>query len=434
LVIRMPNQLHFGSASAVAYTPRSKVLHWVGPPAEAIEDTRAATAAALAEPIDFPPLRLAVVPGDKVVLALEPNVPQAAAIVAAVVEAVLEGGASPQDITVVRAEDDPQSVAEDPRAGLPEVFRQQVQLATHHPASRQDLSYLSADEHDQPIYMNRLVFDADVVVPIGCVRLDGSLGYGGVRATLYPTFADQAAQERCRAAAANGAGRGNGRGKSARRTSRRAANQRALEAEKSPAVSQDEAEHVAWLLGVVFTVQVVPGPSENVLHVLAGHLEEVLERGRRLCRDAWSFNVPERANLVVAAIEGDAQQQTWENVGRAVAAAQRVVSDNGVIAVCTELADAPGPGMRTAAAAESLEQAQRRLQKQKPPDTPAAEKWAQALSRARVYLLSRLDEEQVEQLGAAHVTSPDEIGRLIERTDSCVLLASAQYVLPTAAE
>jgi nickel-dependent lactate racemase len=374
---------------------------------------------------------MAVVPGDKVVLALEPNVPQAAAVVAAVVDEILAGGASPEDLTIVRVEVDPQSEVEDPRSRLSEANRQQVKLAIHHPASRQDVSYLAADEHDQPIYMNRQVFDADVVVPIGCIRLDGPLGYGGVRATLYPTFADQAAQERCRAAATND---GNGHTATSRRTSKRTAGQGETKTAKTPAVSQSEAEHVAWLLGVVFTVQVVPGPADNVLHVLAGHLEKVLERGRQLCREAWSFEVPERAKLVVAAIEGDEQQQTWENVGRAVAAAQRIVSDSGVIAVCTELAAAPGPGMRAAGAAENLEQAHRRLQKQKPADTAAAEQWAQALSRARVYLLSRLDEEQVEQLGAAHVAGPVEIGRLIERTESCVLLAGAQYVLPTALE
>ncbi|MEX2142893.1 MAG: lactate racemase domain-containing protein [Pirellulales bacterium] len=430
----MPNQLHFGSASAVAYTPHSRVLHWEGPPAEAIEDSRAATVAALAEPIDFPPLQMAVVTGDKVVLALEPNVPQAAAIIASVVEAVVQGGVSPSDITILRAEDDPQSAAQDPRAELSEASRQQVQLATHHPASRQDLSYLAADEHDHPIYMSRLLFDADVVVPIGCVRLDGPLGYGGVHATLYPTFADQAAQERCRAAATDGRDGGDGHKALAPRPTRRSTGRRERTAAQNAEVTQDEAEHVAWLLGVVFTVQVVPGPTENVLHVLAGQLEAVLRRGRQLCQEAWSFDVPQRANLVVAAIDGDAPQQTWDNVGRAVAAAQRIVSDNGVIAVCTELAEAPGPGVRTAAAAENLEQAQRRLQKQKPSDTPVAEQWAQALSRARVYLLSRLEEEQVEQLGAAYVTSADEIGRLIERTDSCVLLGSAQYVLPTAVE
>jgi nickel-dependent lactate racemase len=430
----MPKQLHFGSNSCVAYTPRSKVLHLEGPCAAGIDDAYAATAAALAQPIDFPPLRMAVVPGDKVVLALEPNVPQGASIVAAVVEAVVQGGVSPHDVTIVRAEEDPQSAVEDPRGRLPQDYRDQVEVAIHHPDSRQDLSYLAADEHDQPIYMNRRVFDADVVVPIGCVRLDNPLGFGGVQATLYPTFADQAAQERCRTTPAKGGGNGNGCAVPARRTSKHAAGHGEVRATKSPGVSQSEAEHVAWLLGAVFAVQVVPGPAEHVLHILAGHLEAVIDRASHLCREAWSFDVPERAKLVVAAIDGDARQQTWDNVGRAVAAARRIVSDNGVIAVCTELAAAPGPGVRAAGAAENLEQAQRRLQKHKPADAPTAEQWAQALCRTRLYLLSRLDEEQVEQLGAAHVAAPVEIGRLIERTESCVLLASAQHALPTAVE
>ncbi len=45
----MPNQLHFGSASAVSYTPRGELLHWHGPVGDAIEDTRAAAAKALAD-------------------------------------------------------------------------------------------------------------------------------------------------------------------------------------------------------------------------------------------------------------------------------------------------------------------------------------------------------------------------------------------------
>jgi hypothetical protein len=111
-----------------------------------------------------------------------------------------------------------------------------------------------------------------------------------------------------------------------------------------------------------------------------------------------------------------------------------LVDDNGVIALCTELSDAPGPGIRVAAAAQDLSQAQRRLHKQNPVDLSAAEQWAEALSKSRVYLLSRLDEQQVENVGAAHIAAAEEVGRLIERTDSCVLLEAAQYALPTTAE
>jgi nickel-dependent lactate racemase len=409
-------------------------LHWTGPSGRAIADVQAATAEALAEPIDFPPLRMAVVPGDKIVLALEPGVPRAAALIAAVVEAVMQGGASAEDITILQTADDQQAGSSDPRAELPDAYGRQVRLATHHPGDRKDISYLGADEHDEPIYVSRHLFDADVVVPIGCASLDDALQYGGVRATLYPAFADQAAQERCRAAGVNGAVASNTPRQSARRSGGQLARQSATGTPKGSGVSQHEANHVAWLLGVLFSVQVVPGKGDSILHVLAGHLEVVLERGGELCRQAWAIDVPRRASLVVAALTGNVLQQTWDNVGRAIAAAQRVVNDNGIIALCTELSDAPGPGVRAAAGAQDLSQAQKRLHKQNPVDVAAAQQWAQALSRGRVYLLSGLDEEQVENVGAAHVAAAEEVGRLIDRSDSCLLIENAQFALPTAVE
>ena len=294
--------------------------------------------------------------------------------------------------------------------------------------------------------MSRRLLDADVVVPIGCVRLDDVLGYGGARATLYPTFADKEAQLRCRTAV-NGASAGHKGGPGSKRLFRRAVDEsapsrrpakrrtgRASGDSDSAPISQSEADHVAWLLGVAFAIQVVPARADDVLHVLAGRVDEVVKRGRRLCREAWAFEVPNRASLVVAAIDGDAAQQTWDNVGRAVAAAQRLVQPNGTIALCTELTDAPGPALSAAAKAESWEQAQRQIQKQKTPDIPTAKQWARALEVARVYLLSGLDESQVEKLGAARIDNAAEVTRLIDRTRSCVLLSNAQYVLPTAAD
>jgi nickel-dependent lactate racemase len=429
----MPSELQFGSTSRVSFTPRGGTVHWPGPSLPAIADVQAATAEALETPIDFPPLRMAVVPGDKVVLALEPGVAQAPAIVAAVVAAVMQGGAAGEDITILQSQDDSRADMIDPRGELPSVYQKKVRLAMHHPGDRKDLSYLGADEHDQPIYISRHLFDADVVIPLGCVRLDDAVEYGGVRATLYPTFADQAAHERCRAAGVNGAVRGGTQRRSQHVGSRTAARSIAG-APKSSGVSQHEANHVAWLLGVLFSVQVVPGRGDNVVAVLAGHLEVVLERGHELCRQAWEIEVPRRADLVVAALTGDVEQQTWDNVGRAVAAALRVVTDNGIIALCTELSDAPGPGIRTAASAQDLLQAQKRLHKQNPVDVAAAYQWAQALSRARLYLLSRLDEEQVEDAGAAHIAAAEEVSRLIERSESCVLIEGAQFAAPTAVE
>ena len=393
----MLKQLQFGLHSTVEYSPRRELFYWEGPTASAPFDVRGRAAEVLASPLDFPPLSKAVVSGDKVVLALEPELPKANALVAATVEAVLQGGASPDEITVLRAPTDEQSPGSDPRSDLPEPLRSSVRLATHRPGLRDELSYLGADDYGQPIYISRHLFDADVVVPISCARLDEALGYGGVHATLYPTFADQAAQERCRTVTVNH------RKLDDQPSFRRGRDRNVRQSRgsgKRESVSQRDAEQVAWLLGVLFCVQAVPGTAGNLIAVLAGQHDRVIARGRQLCRQAWSVDVPGPADLVVAAIQGDDEQQTWDNVGRAIAAAQRIVSDNGAIAICTELAKPPGPGVRAVGAAENLEEAQRRLQKQRPLDAPVAHHWATALDHKRLYLLSRLDEQQVEETGA----------------------------------
>lgn len=339
-------RLRFGATSTIDFEPAAgaSLQVWDGPRLEPIADVAAATMAALNEPLEFPQLRQAIVPGDKIVLALEPGVPRAAEIIAPIVAALLTGGAEADDITILRAPDDAFSTATDPRSALPAEYRSNVHLAAHHPSARADLAYLAADEHDQPIYMSRTLVDADFVVPIGRVRMDQPLGYGGAKSTLYPTFADVDAQQRCRVPAETTTRRR----PHARRKDVGTAG-RASDSSGQAAVSQHEAEHVAWLMGVLFTVQVVPGPGESVLHVLAGRLDSVIHRARDLAREAWRFEAPQRAKLVVAAIEGPAKAQTWDQVGRALAAAQQVVTDDGAIALCTELADAPGPALLSVA-------------------------------------------------------------------------------------
>ena len=55
---------------------------WHGPAGLSQTEMTQASAASLAHPSDFPPLRQAVVPGDRVVIALGTEVPAAAEIIA----------------------------------------------------------------------------------------------------------------------------------------------------------------------------------------------------------------------------------------------------------------------------------------------------------------------------------------------------------------
>ena len=145
------------------------VVNWVGPAATG-EAALEAAAAAVETPLDFPQLKQATVPGDHVVLAVEPAVPQAAAVVAAIVPALLSGGVATEDITIVRTQADIDAQQPDPRSALPDALRDVVCLATHESGDQNHLAYLAAEPNGEPIYLNRQICEADLVVPIGYLR------------------------------------------------------------------------------------------------------------------------------------------------------------------------------------------------------------------------------------------------------------------------
>jgi len=403
----MASLLRYGTDAAVQLDipPNVLIASCEAPRGQAIHDVQAATRRALAAPLDFPPLAQAAVPGDHVALALDHGVPQQAHLMAAVVESLLAAGVNPAEITIVCAVADDGILSSDPRELLPPEIQDEINLELHDPTHRDRLSYLAASSEAKPIYVNRAIHEADLVVPISCLRLEQSLGYHGVSGGVFPAFSDQKTLERYRSP-----------------NSLASAVQRKR--------LRKEADDASWLLGVSFTIQVVPGAGEQVLHVLAGAPQSVIREGQKLCEAAWSYKVPSRASLVVASIEGDSSQQTWENVGRALSSAARAMADDGAIALCTNLEEGPGPALRFIAQTDDPPAALRQIAKERPSDALPATELLHALERGRVYLLSKLEESVVEGLGIAAVDDPNQIARLAQRHPSCIVLANAQHVVP----
>ena len=323
--------LRYGLNGSLAIDLPADVLvaDCVGPRGAAAVSITEAVRAAVTAPLNFPPLSQATVPGDEVVLALEPGLPHAAEIVAALVEHLCETGTSPERITVLRTQADVVAGAPDPRHLLPADMAS-VKLDTHEPDQRGQLRYLAATAKGRPIYLSRALCDADLVVPIGCLRCDEAINYHGVYGGLYPVFSDTKTQQRYR-------------------------NPQAVAAHTEiHARAQHEVETVGWLAGTQFVIQVLPGPDDSLLAVFAGDADTVMELGRQRSNEAWCHTVPRRASLVIGAIPGDVSQQTWDNLGRAVAAASRVVLEGGAIALCTELAADPGPAVQGLSSGDDL--------------------------------------------------------------------------------
>jgi nickel-dependent lactate racemase len=409
----MTSTLRYGTDASLSleFEPGALLAQCGVPDRVPLEEISPAIRAALAEPLEFPPLARATVPGDKIVLALEPGLPQAATLISALVDYLVEAGAAAADITILCTKADLDARGDDPRRLVAAELREKVQLRTHDPDHRDELRYLAATpKKGRPIYLNRSICDADLVVTVGCLRCEPALGYHGVNGTLYPTYSDTKSLQRFRNPNLIGA--------SADLQTR----------------ARHEVDRIGWLAGTQFTVQVIPGPGDTLLEVLAGDTSAVFAYGQSQTNAAWSFEVPRRASLVLASVGGDAGQQTWDNVGRALAAALRVVADNGAIALCTELHGEPGPALRRLVDADDLEAAVRRIGKERAADALPAVELAEALRRAKIYLLSQLDESFVEEIGIAPINTPGEIVRLAHRHKNCIVLANAQFAIATPRE
>jgi len=374
-------------------------------PGESLDEPKDALKAALENPLEYPPLAQCVTPGDRIVLALDHGVPRAGELAAAVIEELLAAGVGADGISILLADEDLRASGNDPREFLAEPLRERITLTIHDPSDTERMAYLAATDSGEPVVINRSLHDADLILPIGCLHDSASAGYFGIHTSLFPGFSDERTRSRFRSPATL--------------DTHRRQKQKLIE----------ETEHVAWLLGINFTIQVVPSADNSVLHVLAGQSAAVSLRGRELYDLAWNCRPRQKASLVVASISGDSTQQTWENFGRATAAASALVEEGGAIAVCCDLAGSPGPAARRVMGSRSRDAALRRIRKDRPDDILPVVQLAAALEYAKVYLLSRLDDEVVEELEMTPLAGAAELERLARQHKSCILLDNAPYVV-----
>jgi hypothetical protein len=351
----------------------------------------------LAAPLDFPPLAAATVPGDRVAIALDDAVPCAAQVVRGAVEALQQAGIEPEAISIVTTDAQTGATC---REACAESDVQLPQLVIHDPEDTDNLCLVGVTRRGEALLVNRTIFDADIVLPIGVARLDAAGAYD----SLFPRFSN-----------AESIGR----------------HRMPLASSESAAERVHEAQEAGWLIGVPMVVQVVPGAGETAAHVVAGEPQAVARRCEALCRQRWALHSPRHVDLVIATITGGAPSQSWANVGRALVTAERVLTDDGAVAICTNLDAPPGESLGRLIGSTDLEKTERRIGHDQGADSWPAWHLARALQRGPVYLLSQLPTETVEDMGLAPVADIAELARLAGRHDSFVVVEDSQHAMIT---
>jgi hypothetical protein len=110
-----------------------------------------------------------------------------------------------------------------------------------------------------------------------------------------------------------------------------------------------------------------------------------------------------------------------------------LVDEGGAIVVCSDLNSPPGPAVGHLMGNSNWERLERAVRNDSAVDSVPAWLLARALQRGPVYFLSQLDDELVEEMGLAPVSSLDQLARLARQHPSCIVLDDSQYAVATVA-
>ena len=353
---------------------------------------------ALEHPLDYPALRLALTPDDHVAIAVDEGIPHLGQLLVVLLEHLQQACVQADAITLICA---PPSTNQPWLDELPDEF-QDVRVEVHQPGDRKNLAYLAATKDDRRVYLNRTAVDADQLVLLTRRTYDPILGHGGAETALYPGLAEEATQHEFAAQLQNRAPAHN------------------------PWPIQQLAREASWLLGAPFFVQIIEGAGDGIANILAGPLESSSD-GERLLDARWRIEAATPADVVIASVSGD--QGNLDDLARAFFAASRVVRPGGSIVLLSDVIPSLSSGFERMRRHDDPAEALRSLLHDKPSDLAAGYMWTTAAEQAKLYLLSGLAPDVVEELFAIPLQHAGQAQKLLTDQASCLLLPDAHKTL-----
>ncbi|WP_148072770.1 lactate racemase domain-containing protein [Bythopirellula goksoeyrii] len=354
------------------------------------------------DPLDYPPLASATVPGDRVAIALQAGVPQLNQILSGTLSALAHAGVEEEYVTVVVPPGQEQLQSE-----LQDELGSRVSIVVHSSDDIEQLAMLGVTEAGEPLRLNRILCDADLVISIRPAQ--GKSSHPMPMEPIFPTFADQESINRFQTP-------------------------RHCETPSQRARLAQESDRCNALLGLSLSMDVVPGPEGSVAACMCGTPRAVAKRSAQQYRDIWGYTPSESADLVVASLGSDPSQQTWHALSRALSVAEELVSANGAIAICSAIATPPGPALKRLKDTADLSDLENKLKNAHHADSILARQLCRILQQHTVYLASSLKPTTVECLGMAPITNEEELGRLIASQNNCLLLDHAHFLQPKVSE
>ncbi len=375
----------------------NSVWQHVGP--ETVSDPVSAIRAAIDEPLEYPKIDQAVVPGDRVCLVVDPETPCWPEIVAHLRQQLLSAGLDSDSIRVVLNREVDES---DIPANLsPEKVGKVIPYGD---VMKGRAVYLASTAEGQRIYLPEEIGEADFIVSLGPFGFNDQWGYHGTCSVIYPAFASSEEQEKFRAG-----------------------NQQELTPETSRGTRQT-IDEIGWLLGLQYTVQVIPSRAGKLGHIISGANEAVYREAVNLLDQNWRVQNAKRAETVVISLPTEPGCNLWQAIQRTCRAARSLVQADGRVMLLTDLKELPRELIDPLATCEDLSDAIRLLNSLNSPEAKALHAMVSLAQTTRLYLLSDLEPDLLENLFCIPLADQKEMQNAIQGGDSYALLNGGSFV------
>jgi nickel-dependent lactate racemase len=290
-----------------------------------VADVGAEIRRAMASPIGSPPLQeIAAGKRDAVVVINDITRPAPnREMLAAVLEELRIAGIAEGAVTVVVATGNHRPNSPSEIAGMiGEEFARRLRVINHACEDAAALTAIAAPGVDVPVRINTHVAKASVRILTGLIAPHQAAGYSGGRKSLTPgvaaleTIAKQHSFPIRPYDPAMGWMKGN--------------------------PFHEVAVKAARTVGIDFIVNVVKNCRGEVVHAVAGELEAAHEAGVAVCARSWVVTFPHKYDVVIVTPGGFPRDIDLHQAQKAMATAELVVAEDGIIVLLAECADGIG--------------------------------------------------------------------------------------------
>lgn len=327
--------LKYGQGEVNFSIPKDQLLHEIlGVDYPPISNVAEAIQHVLEHPIDSPPLKELVKPGEKVVLCVSDITrgwQNMSVILPFILDALNQGGVSDNDVTIIIAVGGHRQNTQEEFIKLcgQDVF-DRVKVVNHDAWDERNLVYMGKTSRNTEVWINRLVVEADKVILTGGIIYHYMCGYGGGRKSILPGVSS-IKTIRQNHLLALGPNLGDG------------SDPNAVSARTRGCNGHEDMMEIAAFVQPDFLINMVPTVTGEYAGVFAGNWVSAWQEGTKLVDRIYGVPIEAKADIVIASAGGFPKDINLYQTGKPMDNACYAVKDGGVVIILSECADINEP-------------------------------------------------------------------------------------------